>query len=71
MNVEACSVYLAGTSTTAVYSIAASVGFLEGVDWQSKIRFYRRFSWISREREEPINLSDALLIRAIVIFLNG
>ncbi|MBN9287688.1 MAG: phosphoenolpyruvate--protein phosphotransferase [Gammaproteobacteria bacterium 39-13] len=58
MGVEACSVYLADRQQER-YLLAASVGFLEGVDGKVHIHFSEGLVGLVGEREEPINLSDA------------
>lgn len=58
MGVEACSVYLTRQNHNH-YLLAASVGFLEGVDGQLTIDFSEGLVGLVGEREEPINLSDA------------
>lgn len=58
MGVEACSVYLTDFQQEH-YLLAASVGFLDGVDGKVSIRFSEGLVGLVGEREEPINLSDA------------
>jgi phosphotransferase system enzyme I (PtsP) len=58
MGVEACSVYLADRGHSH-YLLAASVGFLEGVDGKVTIHFSEGLVGLVGEREEPINLDDA------------
>ncbi len=58
MDVEACSVYLADNRHKH-YLLAASVGFLDGVDGAVTIHFSEGLVGLVGEREEPINLDDA------------
>ncbi|MBS0287186.1 MAG: phosphoenolpyruvate--protein phosphotransferase [Proteobacteria bacterium] len=58
MGVEACSVYLADNEKKH-YLLAASVGFLEGVDGKVAIHFTEGLVGLVGEREETINLDDA------------
>ncbi|MGD9591410.1 MAG: GAF domain-containing protein, partial [Candidatus Berkiella sp.] len=58
MGVEACSVYLTNNQRKH-YLLAASVGFLEGVDGAVTIGFSEGLVGLVGEREEPINLSEA------------
>lgn len=59
MGVEGCSIYLAD-HTEKHYQLVASVGFLEGVDGKVAIPFTEGLVSFVGEREEPINLSDAI-----------
>lgn len=59
MGVEGCSIYLAD-HTEKHYQLVASVGFLEGVDGKVTIPFTEGLVSFVGEREEPINLSDAI-----------
>ena len=56
MKVEACSVYLVDHRH---YLLAASVGFLDGVDGKLTIQFSEGLVGLVGDREEPLNLSDA------------
>lgn len=59
LDVEACSIYLAD-HLQEYYRLAASVGFLEGVDGNITIPFKVGLVGLVGDREEPINLSDAI-----------
>ncbi|MGE4348164.1 MAG: phosphoenolpyruvate--protein phosphotransferase [Candidatus Berkiella sp.] len=58
ISVEACSVYLADRRHNH-FLLAASVGFLEGVNGKITIGFSEGLVGLVGEREEPINLSHA------------
>lgn len=59
IGVEACSIYLAD-HTQKHYQLVASIGFLEGVDGKIAIPFTEGLVGLVGEREESINLSDAI-----------
>ncbi len=58
MNVEACSIYLACRRQNH-YTLAASVGFHQGVKGKVVLGFSEGLVGLVGEREEPINLSEA------------
>lgn len=59
LGVEACSAYLA-EHTSQQYRLVASLGFLEGVNGSVTIPFSEGLVGLVGDREEPINLSEAM-----------